>query len=91
MDQDVSAVREEALVHRTGVETRLVLTERMRWSFRRIVRPLSYTCRLTRNHNNFVLNGLARLHFIELRSDGWARPTELGVFAFNYYEKNGLL
>lgn len=91
MDQDVPAVREETTLHRTGVERRLVLTERMRWSFRRIIRPYGYTCRLTRNHNNFVLNGLARLHFIELRGDGWARPTELGVFAFHYYEKNGLL
>lgn len=91
MDQDVPAVREETPVHRTGAECGLVLTERMRWTFQRIIRPYGYTCRLTRNHNNFVLNGLARLHFIELRGDGWARPTELGTFAFHYYEKNGLL
>lgn len=91
LGEDVPAVREEPTLHRTERSRQLVLTVHMRRSFRRIILPYGYTCRLTRNHNNFVLNGLARLHFIELRGDGWARPTELGVFAFNYYEKNGLL
>lgn len=51
--------------------------------------PISYTCRLTRNHNNFVLDALERWDFIERRGDGWATPTELGIFAANYYaERN---
>lgn len=69
-----------------------VLTWHLRYSLGRIVRPLTYTCRLTRNHNNFVLNALVRMAFIdELKDDGWARPTALGIFAFHYYDKNGLL
>ena len=74
-----------------GRQARQPLAPLVYTTLRRIVRPYGYTCRLTRNHNNFVLDALARWDFIELRGDGWARPTLLGVFALDHYEQRGLL
>lgn len=65
------------------------MTPRAKASLTRIVRPTSYTCRLARNHNRFVLDALERWHLIE-RRDGWALPTPVGVYAINYlYTKEG--
>lgn len=49
------------------------------------MRPVSYTCRLARNHNRFVLDALARRGLIE-RRDGWALPTGLGEAVVIYWE-----
>lgn len=62
------------------------MTPRTRASLRRIVRPFSYTCRLARNHNNFVLDGLVRWGMIERRGDGWVGPTGLGIAVVTYWE-----
>lgn len=59
------------------------MTPRTLRSLRRIVRPTSYTCRLTRNHNLFVLDALERWHMIT-RRDGWALPTSLGAYTVQY-------
>lgn len=61
------------------------MTPKVRASLRRIVRPLSYTCRLARNHNNFVLDALERAEMIERRG-GWAVPTPIGTYAVYYWE-----
>lgn len=55
-------------------------------SLRRITRPTSYTCRLARNHNNFVLDGLVRWGMIERLDGGWVRPTGLGLVVASYLE-----
>jgi hypothetical protein len=52
-------------------------------SLRRIVRPIDYTCRLTRNHNLFVLWALCRRGLIDIR-EGWALPTDWGVLTIAY-------
>ena len=62
------------------------MTPRTRRSLRRIVRPVGYTCRLTRNHNRFVLDALERRGLIMRKGDGWARPTERGVVVVSYWE-----
>lgn len=59
-------------------------------SLRRIVRPKSYTCRLARNHNNFVLDGLVRWGMITRCDDGWVRPTGLGIVVASYLEAQEL-
>lgn len=61
------------------------MTPRARRSLARIVSLVSYTCRLERNHNNFVLDALERWHMIERRG-GFALPTPLGVYAVCYLE-----
>ncbi len=62
------------------------MTPRAKRSLRRIVRPTGYTCRLTRNHNTFVLDALERWHMIT-RRDGWALPTPLGHHTVQYLEE----
>lgn len=62
------------------------MNPRTQRSLRRIVRPTGYTCRLARNHNNFVLDGLVRWGMIERHGDGWVRPTGLGIVVASYLE-----
>lgn len=59
------------------------MTPRTLRSLRRIVRPTGYTCRLTRNHNLFVLWALRRRGLIDIRG-GWALPTDWGVLTIAY-------
>jgi hypothetical protein len=61
------------------------VTPRAQRALARIVRPVSYTCRLERNHNNFVLDALERWHMIERRG-GFALPTPLGNYTVHYLE-----
>lgn len=61
---------------------------RTRASLRRIVQPTSYTCRLVRNHNLFVLWALLRRGYIEIR-DGWVLPTDRGVMVVAYEGETG--
>lgn len=62
------------------------MTPRVKASLRRIARPTGYTCRLERNHNNFVLDALVRWEMIERHEGGWVRPTGLGLVVAAYLE-----
>lgn len=61
------------------------MTPQMLRSLRRIVSPFSYTCRLTRNHNGFVLDALEARYLITRRG-GFALPTQLGNYTVHYLE-----
>lgn len=61
------------------------MTPGARRSLRRIVTPTSYTCRLIRNHNLFVLWALRRRGLIDI-CDRWVLPTDWGVLTVAYLD-----